>query len=62
MVSVLAIGRKVRGVKPGRRRWIFKGDKTRSTTSFEKEAKPSAPCRTILRRVKDPYKHERDTS
>jgi hypothetical protein len=27
MVSVLATGPKVRGFKPGRGRWIFKGDK-----------------------------------
>jgi hypothetical protein len=27
VVSVLAIGPKVRGFKPGQGRWIFKGDK-----------------------------------
>jgi hypothetical protein len=27
MVIVLIIGSKVRGFKPGRERWIFKGDK-----------------------------------
>jgi hypothetical protein len=27
MVIVLAIGLKIRGFKPGRWRWIFKGDK-----------------------------------
>jgi hypothetical protein len=26
-VSFFAIGRKVRGLKPGQRRWIFKGDR-----------------------------------
>jgi hypothetical protein len=31
VVSVLAAGFKVRGFKPGRGRWIFKGDKIRST-------------------------------
>jgi hypothetical protein len=28
VVIVLAIGPKVRGFKPGRRQWIFKGDKS----------------------------------
>jgi hypothetical protein len=28
MVSVLAIGPTVRGFKPGRERWIFKGNKS----------------------------------
>jgi hypothetical protein len=45
VVSVLATGPKVRGFKPGRGRWIFKGDKIRSTPSFGGEVKPSVPCR-----------------
>jgi hypothetical protein len=34
VVIVLAIGPKVREFKPGQGRWIFKGDKVCSTTSF----------------------------
>jgi hypothetical protein len=34
VVSVLATGAMVRGFKPGRGRWICKGDKIRSTSSF----------------------------
>jgi hypothetical protein len=45
VVSVLATGPKVRGFKPGRVRWIFKGDKIRGTTSFGGEVKSSVPCR-----------------
>jgi hypothetical protein len=40
VVSVLATGPKVRGFDPDRGRWIFKGDKSRSTTSFGGEV----PC------------------
>jgi hypothetical protein len=35
--------------------------KIRSTTSFGGEEKPSAPCRKILRHVKDPLRNDRDT-
>jgi hypothetical protein len=48
LVSVLAIETKVRGFKPSRERWIFKGHKNRRTPSFGEEIKPS--------------KYERDTS
>ena len=43
--SVLAFGTQVRGFKPGRSRWIFKGEKILSTPSFGGEVKPSVPCR-----------------
>jgi hypothetical protein len=46
MVSVLAIGPKVRRFKP------LRAIKIRSTPSFGWEAKPEAPCREILRNVK----------
>jgi hypothetical protein len=48
MVIVLAIGSKVRGFKTGLARWI----KVYSTTYFEGEEKPLAPCRKLLRHVK----------
>jgi hypothetical protein len=44
IVSVLAIGPKVCGFKPGQGRNIFKGDKIRSTSSFGGALKPSVPC------------------
>jgi hypothetical protein len=51
--NVLAIGPKVRGFKPGRGRWTFKGDKICNTTSFGREVKFSVPCRKILLHVKE---------
>jgi hypothetical protein len=59
MVIMLVTEAKVRGFKPGRRRRIFKGDKVRGTTSFTGDVKPSAPCRKILRHVKEPQKNEK---
>jgi hypothetical protein len=52
LVIVIAIEPKVRGFKPDRGRWIFKGDKTSSTTSFGGEVRPAVPRRKILRHVK----------
>jgi hypothetical protein len=43
--SVLAFGTQVRGFKPGRSRWIFKGEKIFGTPSFGGEVKPSVPRR-----------------
>jgi hypothetical protein len=40
VVSVLAIGSKVRGFKPIREQWILRAIKIRSTPSFEEEVKP----------------------
>jgi hypothetical protein len=55
VVTVLVIGPKVRGIKPGPGRCIFsRVIEIRRTTSFGGEVKPSAPCRKILRHVKDP--------
>jgi hypothetical protein len=51
-VIVLVFGPKVRRFKPGRRQWISKGDKIRSTPSFGEKEMPSAPCREILWYVK----------
>jgi hypothetical protein len=54
MVGVFATGLKVHT-------WLKAMDflraiKIRSTTSFGEEVKPSAPCRKILRHVKNPFK------
>ena len=43
--NVLAFSTQVRGLKPGRSRRIFKGEKIVSTPSFGGEVKPSVPCR-----------------
>ena len=43
--SMLAFSTQVRGLKPGRSRRIFKGEKILSTPSFGGEVKPSVPCR-----------------
>jgi hypothetical protein len=48
--SVLAFGTQVRGFKPGRSCWIFKGKKILSTPSFGGEVKPSVPCRRFAAR------------
>jgi hypothetical protein len=53
VVSVLAIQPKVRGFKPCRERWTFNGDKNPKHYLFGGEVKPSAPCRKILRHVKE---------
>jgi hypothetical protein len=62
VVSVLAIGLKIRGFRPGRGRWNFRAIKIRSRTSFGGEVKPSAPCRKISGYVKEPPEYERDIS
>jgi hypothetical protein len=59
MVSVLAIGPKVRGFRPGRGDGILRAIKIRSTLSFGGEVKPSAPGRKILQHVKELYEYER---
>jgi hypothetical protein len=53
VVSVLATGPKGLGFKPGRDDGILRAIKIRSTHSFACEVKPQAPCRKILRHVKD---------
>jgi hypothetical protein len=62
MVSVLAIGSKVRGFKPGRVRWILREIKIRSTTFFGWEVKHSVTYRKILQHAKDPAGMNRDIS
>jgi hypothetical protein len=39
VVGVLAIGHKLRWFNPGRRRWIFKGDKNLQRDLFWRESK-----------------------
>jgi hypothetical protein len=55
VVIVLVTGPNVCGFKPGKRRWIFKGDKSPNTTYFGGKVKPPVHCSKILRHVKNPY-------
>jgi hypothetical protein len=50
VVSMLASGTRVRGLKPGRSRRIFSGVKILSMPSFGGEVKPFAPCRRFAAR------------
>jgi hypothetical protein len=53
--SVLAFRTKVRGIKPGRIRRIFQGEKILSTPSFGREVKVVLSRVADLRHVKEPY-------
>jgi hypothetical protein len=53
VISVLAIGPKVCGFKPGRSNGLLRTIKIRSKPSFGAEVKPEAPFRKILRHVKN---------
>jgi hypothetical protein len=59
MVSVLAIGPKGRGLKPDRGDGFLRAIKIRSTPSFGWEVKREAPCRNMLRHVKDSLRYFR---
>jgi hypothetical protein len=54
VVSVLAIGPKVRGFKPGQGDGFLRAIKIRSTPSLGWEVNPEVPCLKILRHVKIP--------
>jgi hypothetical protein len=54
MVSELSFGPNVRGFKPDRDDGL-RAIKICSTPSFGGKVKPSAPCREILRRVKNHF-------
>jgi hypothetical protein len=49
------------GSKPDENNVYLRAMQIRSSTSFGGEVKPSAPCRKILRHVKDPLRYGRDT-
>jgi hypothetical protein len=55
LVSVLAIGPKVRAFEPGRGDGFLKAIKIRSTPSFGGDVKLEAPCRNILWHVNEMY-------
>jgi hypothetical protein len=54
MLSCVLLDPKFTGLNPAEDDAFLRAVIIRSTTSFGKEVKPSAPCRKILRRVKDP--------
>jgi hypothetical protein len=62
MDSVLAIGPKVHGFKPGRDNGFLKATKICSTPYFRVEVKPQATCCKHFMAVKDLYKYERNIS
>jgi hypothetical protein len=55
VVSVLAIGPKGHGLKPGLADGFLMAIKVHSTPSFGWKVKLEAPCHKILRHVKEPY-------
>jgi hypothetical protein len=55
MVSVLAIGPKFRGLKPGRGDRILRAIKIRNTPSFGGQLKPPSPSRKLLRHVENHF-------
>jgi hypothetical protein len=54
MVSVIAIGPKVHGFKPGRGDVFYSATKIRSTPSFREELKPSAQVARFYGMLKNP--------
>jgi hypothetical protein len=58
----LPLDQRFEGSNPAVDDEILRAIKIRSTTSLGSAVKPSAPCRKILRRVKEPYEYEKDTS
>jgi hypothetical protein len=54
MVSVIAIGSKVRGLKSSRGDGFLRAIRIRGMPSFGGIVKPSAPCRKILQHVQQP--------
>jgi hypothetical protein len=59
MVSMLAVGPKVRGLKPDGGDGFLRAIKIHSTTSFRGEVKLSALCYKILLHSKELYEYER---
>jgi hypothetical protein len=55
VVTVLTIGPKSRGFKPGRGDVFLTVTKMRSTPSFGGEVKPEVTCRTVLYNFKEVY-------
>jgi hypothetical protein len=55
MVSVLVIGPKVRGFKPGEGDGFLRAIKIQAHHTFGGEVKYSAQCRKILRHVKNRF-------
>jgi hypothetical protein len=54
VVIVLATESKIHGFKPGRGRWIFKGDKHQLQDFLRREVKSTVQCRKVLQHVNNP--------
>jgi hypothetical protein len=61
MIIVLAIGQRLACSNPTENNEFLRAIKIRSTTSVVGEVKTSAPCRKILRHVKNSLRYYRDT-
>jgi hypothetical protein len=61
MFIMLATGSKVRGFKPGKEQWIFKGDKNSLHDFHLRGVKPVDPFRNILQNFKYHLKYARHT-
>jgi hypothetical protein len=59
LIIVLAIDPRFAGSYPAEDNEFLRVIKIRSTTSFGEEVKPSAPCRNILRHVKEHCRYEK---
>jgi hypothetical protein len=55
VLSVLGIGHKVRGIKPGLGGAFLRGIEIRTKSSFGEEVTPSAPCRKVFRHVQNHF-------
>jgi hypothetical protein len=62
VVTVLAIGPKVRWFRPADDNGFLRAIEIHNTTSFGGEVKPSAPCRKIYGMSKKPAQYEIDNS
>jgi hypothetical protein len=59
VVSVLAIGPKIYGLKPSLGKWLFRAIKIHTMTSFGVAVKPLIPYDKFSGHVKRPYEYER---
>jgi hypothetical protein len=62
VIAYLPLDPRLSGSNPAEDEGFLRAIKLRSTTYFGGKVKPSAPCRKILRHVKETCEYERDTS
>jgi hypothetical protein len=61
VVSVLVIEPKVRGLKPGRERWVYETNKNLLQEFLRGGSNALGPCRKILLHIKESYEYESNT-